>query len=103
MKVAILIVALALGSCTTTQTDQALLTAKKVLTAAHTLHDGLALSASAAARSGACVAACAVKVKDLLDRSEALLVAADKLQDPTNISADVDAAVQLITEAQKGL
>lgn len=103
IKVGLLVAGLALAACgTPAQNDQATIVAKRILTAAHTLHDGAALSASAAANTGACVGACAVRVKDLIDRSEALLVAADGLSDPTNISADVDAAVKLIAEAQKG-
>lgn len=103
MKLSILLVAFALSACATqAQNDQATVLAKRILTAAHTLHDGAALGASTAARTGACVGACALKVKGLIDRSEALLVAADGLSDPTNISADVDAAIKLIVEAQKG-
>lgn len=103
MKNSILVVVLALSACGTPgQNDQATILAKRILTAAHTLHDGAALSASAAARSGACTGACALKAKDLIDRSERLLVTADGLSDPTNISADVDAAIKLIVEAQKG-
>lgn len=103
MKLRILFLALALTGCMTAQTDQVVLTAKKVLTAAHTLHDAVALSASAAARSNACVAACAVRLKDLIDRSETLLVTADGLSDATTITVDVNAAILLIQQAQRGL
>lgn len=101
-RLQILIVAIALSGCMSMQAD-VILTAKKVLTAAHTLHDAVALSASAAARSNACVAACAVRLKDLIDRSETLLVTADGLSDATTITANVSAAIVLIQQAQQGL
>lgn len=103
MKLRVIFLALALSGCMTMQADQVIITAKKVLTAAHTLHDAVALSASAAARSNACVAACAVRLKDLIDRSETLLVTADGLSDATTITANVSAAIVLIQQAQQGL
>jgi uncharacterized lipoprotein YmbA len=102
MKIRILLAALALSGCATMQNDQAIAIAKQSLTAAHVLHDVFALSASAAARSNACVATCAVQAKDYLDRSAAFLKTADGLSDPTNIAADVAAAVGLLNQA-KGL
>lgn len=105
MKKSIIVIGLVIGlsGCMTAQVDEAVVTAKKVLIAAHTLHDALALSASAAARSNACIAACAVKVKDLLDRSETLLVTADVLPDAAAITLNVNSALMLITQAQMEL
>jgi hypothetical protein len=107
-RIAILAVAISLAGCAgsltvgTPQNIQAITIAKQSLTAAHALHDVFALSASAAANSRTCIGTCATKAKDFLDKSEALLVAADGLSDPTNIAADVSAAVNLINQA-KGL
>jgi hypothetical protein len=86
-------------SPTLTSVDQG---TKKALTAAHALHDAFALSASAAAKSGACTNDCATKVKHYLDGSAKLLTDADGLSNPADIMADIDAATRLISDA-KGL
>lgn len=102
MKRAIIAALLLLAGCTTLSSPQAIQDAQKALIAAHTLHDGFALTAASAARSGACVGSCAVTVKRYLDGSEKLLVDADGLSDPANIMADIVAATALISDA-KGL
>ena len=100
MKVMGLVLALALGSCSTVGGEDPAIIAKKSLTAAHALHDVFALSASAAAKSNACVGMCAVRAKDYLDRSAALLKAADGLSDPNDIAKDVSAAVAILDQAK---
>jgi len=83
-----------LASCSTSSDPS--IVAEQALTAAHSAHDALALSASAAANSGTCTNACATQVKTALDKSEALLVAADGLSNPSDIQADVAAAVAIL-------
>jgi hypothetical protein len=77
-------------------------TAEKALIAAHSLHDGAALSASASFKSGACTNDCATKVNSYIQGSYVLLKDADGLSDPIQITADVTSAIALITDA-KGL
>lgn len=103
-RLAILAVAgaLALGGCATSSgtSDTPQMAAEKALTAGRAFHDAIALSASAAAKSGACTGACATTVKLKLDQSHQLLVDADGLSDPTNIAADAAAAVALLNDAK---
>ncbi len=81
----------------------AMLKAKQVLTASHRLHQGVAEFMTIAANSDLCHATCATQAKDYLDRSEALLSAADdlvKLGDIPGINAKITAATALIAKAQ---
>lgn len=93
---------LALAGCATGSgtSDTPQMAAKKALTAVRAFHDAIALSASAAAKSGACTGACATTVKLKLDQSHQLLVDADGLSDPTNIAADAAAAIALLNDAK---
>lgn len=102
---------LVLGGCTTVegwftsgspQATAAQQDAEKALTAIASIHDAVALSASAAAKSGACINDCATKVKSYLDGSEKLILDAKGLTNPVDIMADITAATALIADA-KGL
>lgn len=64
--------AIPLAGCATASMD-----VTKALTAGYALHDGFALTASAAAKSGACTGSCASTVKGYLDKSEAALNSGD--------------------------
>lgn len=108
--------AAALGGCTTLQTldkaangtvtdvaPQAMVTAKKALIAAHGLHEAAADVAVAAANGGVCVGTCASQAKSAIDKSESLLVAADKLValgDARGINAKIGDATALISQVQ---
>lgn len=108
--------AASLGGCSTLQAldsaangtasdvaPQAMITAKKALIATHGLHEAAADVAVAAANGGFCVGTCASKAKDAIDKSEAILLAADKLValgDARGINAKVGDAAALIAQVQ---
>lgn len=104
---AAVLLAAPLGGCASFQAilhpsdTQAQLYAEKALIVAHDLHDALALAASAAANSNACVSTCAVEVKKYLDDSAAILAEADKVSDAVTIMAKIEAARVLIHKAQE--
>lgn len=78
-------------------------TAKKALTAAHEVHRVTADFLVIAANTNLCHATCASKANDYLDRSEAALVAADKLialGDAVGTEAQIVAATSLIADVQ---
>lgn len=101
-----LALSLSLGGCAYLEpilhpTDtKAQLIAEKALVAAHDAHDLFAIAASAAAKSGACVATCAVQVKSYLDDSETILLQADAVSDADTIGAKIAAAIVLIDKGK---
>lgn len=97
----------ALGAATTgtisSVAPEAVNDAKRALTAAHALHKTTADFLTIAATTNLCHATCASTAKNLLDQSEAYLVAADKLValgDAPGIEAKITAATALIAQAQ---
>lgn len=81
----------------------AMISAEKALSATHNLHEAAAVTATLAANSNICVAACAVKVKGYIDQSETLLLAADaavKAADTAGVQAKVSAAIAIIAQIE---
>lgn len=94
-----LVVAGTVGGCamfSTTQTNDV----KRGLTVAHVLHDAVALSLSAATKSGVLHGPTATTARTELDASEKLLTDADKASDPNDIAADIAAATSLLNDAK---
>lgn len=78
-------------------------TAKRLLTAAHDTHRGIADFLTVAASTSLCHATCASKAKLWLDQSETALVDADKLLvlgDTPGVEAKVAVATSLIGQIQ---
>lgn len=77
--------------------------AKKTLTAAHDAHASTARLLTIAAQTQLCTKTCAATAKGYLDRSEAYLVAADKLValgDAPGIEDKIGAATALLAQVQ---
>ncbi len=104
----VFVLGLSLGGCSAvsalngTVSDvapQAVITAEKVLTAAHALHEAAADGATIAANSNLCISTCATKVRGYIDQSETILLAADaalKAGDTVGVQAKVSAALSII-------
>lgn len=96
-------IAQAASGSVATVVPEAMNSAKKALTATHRLHMGAADFLAIAATTNLCHAICAIKAKDYLDRSEAALVAADKLVvlgDANGIADKIAAATDLIAASE---